>query len=316
MKSGVTTLWRSLLLTVLILGSLSCTVHASSDKKRSKAYRDINAIGHRVIGYQSGSGNWYSLDKERQLGAQVSADYEKLTPLLQDAATQAYLDRLGQTIALNSDTQFPITIRVVDSEDSFALTLAGGYQYISRSLLLQMENEGELAATIARGIAHTSLRSATGLATRASLMEAMTVPLIFGANSTSGQGFSVPLTLSKFSRDDESAADYFGVQYLYKSGYAPKCFISFVQKVWPPQAQPTAKAFSPFPLLPERLESLRKEISEILPKQNSAVTNTESFLAFREHLLSLAPPPKATPKKPTLLRPDAQKNQSIDVKSP
>jgi predicted Zn-dependent protease len=213
---------------------------------------------------------------------------------------------MGQTIALNSDTQFTITIRVVDSEDSFALTLPGGYQYISRALLLQMENEGELAAAIARGIAHTSLRSATGLATRASLMKAMPVPAIFGA-STSGQDFSVPLTLIKFSRDEESAADYFGVQYLYKSGYAPECFISFVQKVWPPQAQPTAKAFSPFPLLPERLETLRKEIREILPKQNSAVTNTETFLGFREHLLSLAPPPKATPKKPTLLRPDAQK---------
>jgi predicted Zn-dependent protease len=134
MKSAVTTPWRSFLLTALILGSLSCTAHASSNKKRSKAYRDINAIGHRVIGYQSGLGNWYSLDKKRQIGAQVSA--EKSTPLLQDAATQAYLDRLGQRIALNSNTQFPITIRVVDSEDSFALTLPGGYQYISRSLLL------------------------------------------------------------------------------------------------------------------------------------------------------------------------------------
>jgi predicted Zn-dependent protease len=114
----------------------------------------------------------------------------------------------------------------------------------------------------------------------------MTIPVIFGANSASGQDFSVPLTLIKFSRDDESAADYFGVQYLYKSGYAPECFISFVQKVWPPQAHPTAKAFSPFPLFPERLDALRKEISEILPKQNGAVTNTENFLAFREHLLS------------------------------
>lgn len=307
MKSAATTPWHSFLLTVLILGSLSCIAHAYSDKKRSKAYRNINAIGHRMIGYQSGLGNWYSLDQERQIGAQVSTEYEKSTPLLQDAPTQAYLDRLGQTIALNSDTQFPITIRVVDSGDSFALTLAGGYQYISRGLLLQIENEGELAAAIARGIAHTSLRSATGLATRASLMKAMTVPVIFGADSTSGRDFSVPLTLIKFSRDDESAADYFGVQYLYKSGYAPECFISFVQKVWPPQAQPTMKAFSPFPLFPERLEALRREISEILPKQNSAVTNTKNFLAFREHLLSLAPPPKATPKTPTPVRPDAQK---------
>jgi len=117
----------------------------SAPKKKSKAYRDINTIGHRVIGYQSGYGNWYSLDKEKEIGAQVSAEYEKATPLLHDAATQAYLDRLSQTIAQDSDTQFPITTRVVDSEDSFAQTLAGGYQYISGGLLLQMENECELA---------------------------------------------------------------------------------------------------------------------------------------------------------------------------
>jgi beta-barrel assembly-enhancing protease len=296
-KTTGTTPWRSRLLTVLMLAALS-VASSSHDKKKPKAYRDINAIGHRVIDFQSGLGNWYSLDKEKEIGAQLSAEYEKSTSLIHDEATQTYLDRLAQTISRT---------RVVDSGDSFALTLAGGYQYISRGLLLQTDNEGELAAAIARGIAHTSLRSATGLATRASLMEAMTVPVIFGVNSTSGQDFSVPLTQIKFIRGDESAADYFGVQYLYKSGYAPECFVSFVQKVWPPQTQPTANAFSPFPLLPERLEALRKEISEILPKQNSAVTNTENFLAFREHLLSLAPPLKGTPQKPTLVRPDAQK---------
>ena len=196
------------------------------------------------------------------------------------------------TVKAVPDGPVRVSVSVTDVTPSFAVTLAGGYQYISRGLLLQMENEGELAAAVARGIAHTSLRSATGLATRAGLTKMMTVPLLFGANNTSGQDFSVPLTMIKFRRDDESAADYFGIQYLYKSGYAPECFISFVQKVWPPQAQPTAKAFSPFPLLPERLETLRKEIREILPKQNSAVTNTDTFLPFREHLLSLVPPRK------------------------
>jgi predicted Zn-dependent protease len=304
--------WRSLLLTVLILAAFPVVSYASPEKKRPKAYRDINAVGHRVIGYQSGYGNWYSLDREKQIGAQLSAEYEKSTPLIHDGATQAYLDRLTQTISQNSDTQFPITTRVVDSEDSFAQTLAGGYQYISHGLLLQMENEGELAAVIARGIAHTSLRSATGLATRASLMKMMTVPLIFAgsdgsiASSTSHKDLSVPLTFLKFSREDESGADYFGVQYLYKSGYSPECFISFIQKVWPPQTQPTATAFSSFPPLPERLEALRTEINEILPKQTTAITNTEKFSAFREHLLTLAPPPKPLPKKPTLLRPDPQ----------
>ena len=311
MKSTDTKSWRSLLLTVLTLAALSGVAYPSS-KKKPKAYRDINAIGHRVIGHQSGPGNWYSLDKEKQIGAQVSAEYENSTPLIRDGASQAYLDRLAQTVSQNSDTQFPITTRVVDSEDSFALTLAGGYQYISRGLLFQMENEGEIAAVIARGIAHTSLRSARGLATRASLMKTMTVPVILGgpdgptASSTSDKDLSVPLTFLSFSRADESAADYFGVQYLYKSGYSPECFVSFIQKVWPAQARPIARAFSPFPPLTKRLEALRREINEILPRQSTALTNTENFSAFREHLLTLAPPAKPLPKKPTLLRPDPQ----------
>jgi predicted Zn-dependent protease len=309
MKSTATNRWRSLLLIMLVAASLSGAAYSSADKKRAKEYRDINAIGHRVIGYPTGYGNWYSLDREKEIGVQLSAAFGKSTPLLRDQTTQSYLDRLGQTIARNSDAQLPITIRVVDSEDSFTLTLAGGYQYMSRGLLLQLENEGELAAAIARGVAHTALRSATGEATRANLLGTMTIPPIFStglAHGTSDRDFSVPLTMLHFRRKDESAADYFGVQYLYKSGYAPECFIRFIQKVWPPQARPTAKAFSPFPRLQERLEALRKEINEILPKQGSANTNTQDFVAFREHLLGLAPP-NPLPKEPTLLRSEPQR---------
>lgn len=313
MKMTGTRPWRSLLITALMLAAFSVASYSSPDKRQPKAYRDVSAIGHRDIGNQKGLGNWYSLEKEKQIGAQLSAEYEQSSPLIHDGAIQAYLDRLSQTISHNSDTQFPITTRVVDSEESFAVTLVGGYQYISRGLLLQMENEGELAAAIARGIAHTSLRSAARLATRASLMKMMTIPLIFvgpaGAtgNSTTDADLSVPLTLLKFRREDESAADYFGIQYLYKSGYSPECFISFIQKVWPPKQPPEAKAFSTFPPLPERLEALRTEIQEILPKQSAAVTDSNSFATFREHLLTLPAPPKPLPTKPTLLRPEPQK---------
>src|SRR5215469_2353390 len=109
MKTAGTTPWRPLLLTALMLVAFSVASYSAHDKKKPKAYRDINAIGHRVIGYQSGLGNWYSLDKEKQIGAQLSAEYEKSTPLIHDGAIQTYLDRLAQTISQNSDTQFQIT---------------------------------------------------------------------------------------------------------------------------------------------------------------------------------------------------------------
>jgi beta-barrel assembly-enhancing protease len=260
-----------------------------------------------VVGYQQGLGNWYSLQNEKEMGAQVSGAFEKSTTLLADSITHNYLDRLAQTIARNSDSRLPVTLRVVDSDHSYSLTLLGGYQYITRGLLLQFQSEGELAAAIARGIAHTALRSATGEATRSGLMNMMTVPLIFmgqdGVAANSAAGVAVPLTMLKFRREDESAADYFGVQYSYKSGYAPECFIGFIQKAWPPSGAVTVDAFSPFPPLPERLKAIKKEMSKILPRRSRAITNTDEFAAFREHLLSLTPA-KASPKPPTLVRSD------------
>ena len=303
--------WLALgLALTLVVGPLSNPAYPSSEKESAKAYRDINAIGHRVIGYPYGVGNWYSLDKEKEIGTQISAAFERSTPLLSDSVTHSYLDSLAQKIAQNSDSQLPITIGVIDSEDSYALTLVGGHQYISRGLLLQLQSEGELAAAIARGIAHTALRSATGEATRAKLMETTEIPVVFAGQyppaSSTDPTLARPLLLLSFGRKDEFAADYFGIQYLYKSGYDPDCFIGFIQKAWPASSKTTAAAFSPFPPLPERLRALEREISEILAKRTGAIASTEEFAAFREHLLSL-PAPKPEPKLPTLLRSDPQK---------
>ena len=161
------------------VGFLSNSVFGSSvpPRKRSKADRDIAAIGHRQITCTVKCiGNWYSLDQEKTIGGQLSASLEQSTPLFHDPMTAAYLDRLAKTIAQNSDTQMPTTVRVADSEKVYAFTLPGGYQYISRGLLLQVQSEGELASVLARGIAHTALRSATKEATRANLTRVMTIP--------------------------------------------------------------------------------------------------------------------------------------------
>src|SRR5216683_7772322 len=71
--------WSTLgLILILATGSLSNSAYPSSEKKRAKEYRDINKIGHRVIGHQQGLGNWYSLDREKEIGTQVSAAFEKI----------------------------------------------------------------------------------------------------------------------------------------------------------------------------------------------------------------------------------------------
>jgi predicted Zn-dependent protease len=298
------------------VGFLSSFVFGSSvpPRKRSKADRDIAAIGYRRIACSDACiGNWYSIEQEKKIGGQLSASLEQSTPLLRDPITAAYLEGLAKTMAQNSDTQIPITVRVADSESIYALTLPGGYQYISRGLLLRLQSEGELASVLARGIAHTALRSATREYTRANLMKAMTIPVIFEGqppiSSTSDSGLTVPLMLLWFRRDEELDADYFGVQYLYKAGYDTNSFISFILTVWPASGisgKPASTVFSSFPPVAGRLKALEKEISDILPKRSGAATTTPEFIAFREHLLSLEPPKVEAKPQPTLLRPDLQ----------
>lgn len=291
--------WLTLSLALgLTVGLLSGPVFGSSPsiRKRSKTDRDIDAIGHRTIAY--GPANWYSLENEKEIGGKLSSTLEKSTALLRDSRVSAYLDRLTQTIAQNSDVQTPITVRVIDSGEVYAVTLPGGYQYITRGLLLQVDNEGELASLIARGIAHSALHSAMKEYTRAALasisVRTISVAQAPLAISTSDAGLAIPLMLLKMRRDDELDADYFGVQYLYKAGYDTECFTRFIQTMWPASSaagNPPAKSFSSFPPLSERLDALRKEGADILPKQDGAVTSTPEFANFQGYLRSLPGPP-------------------------
>ncbi len=291
-------------LAVLALAVCSCGSSALASplpqNKRSKSDADINAIGHRRIVRDA---NFYSAEREKELGKALSQEVERSSKLLNDPIVTEYIGRVAQTVANNSDAHIPLTVRVIDSDVVNAFTLPGGYQYINRGLLLRLHGEGELASLLARGIAHTALRSATREATKGELMQLATVPLILsgpGSLTSVGSSSTIPLTELKMRRQDELDADYFGVQYLYKAGYDPKCFADFVQRLWGTSsatAKNVPKVFSTFPPLDERLAALQNEISNILPLRDGAIVSTAEFDAFKERL----PAQKAGPelKRPT-----------------
>ncbi len=283
-------------LAVLAFAVWSCGSRASPlpQNKRSKSDADINAIGHRRIVRDA---NFYSPEREKEQGKALSQEVERSSKLLNDPQVTEYIGRVAQNVANNSDAHIPVTARVIDSDVVNAFTLPGGYQYINRGLLLQLNGEAELASLLARGIAHTALRSATGEATKGELMQLAPVPILSGPD---GLNLAIPLVELKMRRQNELDADYFGVQYLYKAGYDPKCFTDFVQRIWGTnsmKAKNVPKALSTFPPLDERLAALHNEISNILPSRDGAIVSTAEFDAFKERL----PAQKSGPelKRPT-----------------
>jgi beta-barrel assembly-enhancing protease len=270
--------------------------------KRSRSDRDINAIGHRDIVHGKERQFITSPEKEREVGEQYFVAFERSAKLIRDPEITTYLSALAQNIERNSDAHMPITVIVVDSNTVNACTSPGGYQYVTRGLLVHTETEGELAAVFAHGVAHTALHFPTRQQVRRALLTLVAPMPATIAVSTCTSESSLPLA-SGVRQADEFDADYFGVQYLYKSGYDPEYYLRFVQRIWPagPGSPNVPVAFSQFPPALERLKTLRSEIADILPPRAQSVVSTSAFDEFQAHLHTLPSPPPE-PDQPALLR--------------
>jgi predicted Zn-dependent protease len=197
-----------------------------------------------------------------------------------------------------------------------AFTLPGGFQYINSGLILQADDEAELAGVIARGIAHTALRTSTVEATKVELTQLAsvlgtvfipdTIYCAVGYPTYQGLNLALPVTFLKFRRDAERAADFYGLQYLYRAGYDPESYIRFLERTWPQPPKNIPKAFCPFLPLPERLQNMNKEIAAILPRQDAAIVSSSEFQEVKDRLRAWNSEKSLNPKendlKPTLRR--------------
>ena len=263
-------------------------VEVGSEKINVKpgSIEDVNAVGNRDIGGR-GVGNWYSTDSEIKMGKMYASEIEKSTKFITDPVVTEYVNRVGQNIVKNSDCKVPFTIKVIDSDEINAMALPGGFFYVNSGLILNADEEAELAGVMAHEIAHVCAHHAAREMTRMNYMQIGSVPLIMMTGySWTGYGiyeaaqFAVPVTFLKFSRDFEAQADYLGVQYMYRAGYDPQAFISFFEKVQALEKRKpglVAKAFSDHPQTPDRILHSQDEIAKILPARDEYTVTTSEF---------------------------------------
>jgi hypothetical protein len=274
---------------------------------------DVNAVGTRNIGAR-GMGNWYSTESEIRMGKQYSMELEKGTKFITDPVVTEYVNRIGQNLVRNSDAKVPFTIRVIDSDEVNAMALPGGFFYVNSGLILNADEEAELAGVMAHEIAHVAAHHAAREMTRSNYAQMSMVPLIFiGGYAAYGiyeaAQIGIPLTFLQFSRDFEAQADYLGVQYMYRAGYDPQAFVTFFEKIQNLEKRKpgaVSKAFSSHPQTPDRIEHSQEEIAHILPPRPQYLVTTSEFDDVKARLARIENKRKLTdPKgnnKPTLRR--------------
>jgi predicted Zn-dependent protease len=280
--------------------------------------RDISAIGNRNVGCNRGFGNWYTLDKQIAMGREYSQQVESTSKLIKDPAIAEYINRLGQNLVRNSDSQVPFTIKVLDSDDVNAFALPGGFFYVNSGLIMAADNEAELAGVMAHEIAHVAACHIARENTRGQLVNLASIPLIFvgggiGYAIQSAAGLAVPMGFLKFSRGFESEADYLGVQYLYKSGYDPQAFTAFFEKVEAMEKKKPgtlAKAFDTHPQTPDRLAKTQQEINSLLPSEPQYKLDTSEFQDVKVRLAQLQNRRKLKDEKEDANRPTLRRSTS------
>lgn len=257
--------------------------------------RDINAIGNRNVGCGKGVGNWYSLEKQIQIGKEFAQQVEAGSKLVTDPEVNEYINRIGQNLVRNSDSRVPFTIKIIDSDDINAFALPGGFFYVNSGLVLAADNEAELAGVMAHEIAHVAACHAAREQTRGQLVNLASIPLIFvgggiGYAVRTAAGIGLPVSFLKFSRNFESEADYLGLEYMYKAGYDPQSFIAFFEKIQAKEKKKPgslSKAFETHPQTPDRISKSQEEIAKILPPRPEYMVDTSEFDQVKARLAAI-----------------------------
>jgi predicted Zn-dependent protease len=288
-------------------GPTSPATPAAEENTKDPGKYDIDRIGQRNIGKGV---NLYSLEKERALGEAMAAAIDHRTKFVADPDISDYINRLGQKIARNSDAVLPLTIKVIDSPELNVFSLPGGFLYVDKGLIMEVDSEAELAGLMAHEIAHVAARHASRSATRRYAWNMLSIPLVylggpagFGIKQVAGLG--VPLTFKKFDRDAEIEADLLGIEYQYAAGYDPQTFLEALEKLQSRETRQRsrmakvpffslfskvplhgqiAQAYSNYPSTEERIRRAQSEISTLLPSRSTYTLDTSEFQDVRAKL--------------------------------
>jgi predicted Zn-dependent protease len=255
--------------------------------------QDVEAIGQRNVGKGL---DFFSIEHDIAEGKAMSQEVERTAKLVDDPVIIEYVNRVGQNLVNNSDAKVPFTIKVIDSDSVNAFALPGGFFYVYTGLILHAQEESELAGVMAHEIAHVALRHGSKNETKGTIAQLAMIPAMIllpggwaGYGIYEGMQFAIPMTFLKFSRDQEREADYYGLQYMYKSGYDPNAYVTFFERILADEKRSPGsipKVFNDHPPTPERIDKAEKEIAEILPSRDNYVVTTSEFDTVKARLIA------------------------------
>ena len=173
-------------------------------------------------------------EQELAIGQASAAKLMTVFPLYDNPDMTRYVNLVGNAVARQSGRSISYHFAILKTDVVTAVSLPGGYIFITSGALLNLKNEAELAGVLAHEVAHVDKRHlereirAQKNADFAKTEAASHVPV--GAELVNMAGTIVTRSLTmQVSRDKESEADKVGVEMSSKAGYDASGLRNFLQ---------------------------------------------------------------------------------------
>lgn len=209
-----------------------------------------------------------------------------------DDQLESYVNSIGQRVASVSDRpKLPYHFTIVDSSVVNAFALPGGYIYITRGLLVRMDNEAQLASVLGHEIGHVNARH--GMKRLQNIL-GFNLGMLFldhvasgsenyqkwrGMLRTGSQVAFATVSLG-YGRKDEHQADELGTKYASKAGFDPNGMIQLLELLKSlSDREPTSveEFFMSHPRTSERIKSVNGVISKLPPEQSKGIQNQSEY---------------------------------------
>lgn len=182
-----------------------------------------------------------TVDQEVQLGLQsapeMAAEFGGLDPdpQLQNLVRSVGAHVVRSTVASQTPYEYSFNL-LADDQTVNAFALPGGPIFITRALLMRLENEAQLAGVLGHEVGHVLGRHAAERMAKTQLAQTL-VGAAGVAGSEDGKGMMAAMAAQavaqmlqlKYGRSDELQADQLGVDLMSTSGYDPRAMIEVMR---------------------------------------------------------------------------------------
>lgn len=241
---------------------------------------------------------WVSDEQVLSLSAQEYQSYLKTAKISTDAANTAMVQKVGKRLAAAVETylrnnnrldaiqNYSWEFNLVQDNSANAFCMPGGKIVVYEGLLPVTQSEDALAIVLGHEIAHAVAKhSAEQLSTQVKQQAgAKLLGAVLGATGVSNTtslltqtAFSLGSKLGslKYSRDNESEADYMGLIFAAMAGYDPSVAISFWQRMASSSTNSRLAFLSDHPSDAKRIANIQKWLPTGL-KYYTPVKTTET----------------------------------------